>query len=316
VLQKVRKHIIASIIIGAILYLSISIYIDFQSVIEAFTSFNIFLIPLLLLLSYLNYFTRFLKWHYYLRILKIGTKFWDSFLIFMSGLIMSVTPGKFGELLKSYMLKKINNEPISKTAPIVLVERITDFLSLLFIAIIGGYIFNIGLYLIIITTIAFLILVLILSNKTISNILFRNLARIKYLRKILPNIEEAYKSSFEMMKIKPLILMFFLSLLSWFFEFLGFYVVLNEYNPEITLFWSSFTYAFSTIIGSITLLPGGLGVTDGSLTFLLVNDGFSTNTAVASTFIIRVVTLWFAVFVGIISVIIYQRKFGRISNYD
>ena len=58
---------------------------------------------------------------------------------------MSVTPGKFGELLKSYMLKQISNEPISKTAPIVLVERITDFLSLLFIAIIGSYLFGIGI---------------------------------------------------------------------------------------------------------------------------------------------------------------------------
>jgi uncharacterized protein (TIRG00374 family) len=89
--------------------------------------------------------------------------------------------------------------------------------------------------------------------------------------------------------------MFLLSFVSWFFECFGFYLILENFDNSISLFWSSFAYAFSTILGSITMLPGGLGVTDGSLAFLLVQKGFSADISVTATFIIRVVTLWFAV---------------------
>ena len=61
------------------------------------------------------------------------------------------------------------------------------------------------------------------------------------------------------------------------------------------------------------MLPAGLGVTEGSLTFLLVEGGVAKNIAVAATFIIRVVTLWFALFVGIVSITLYQKRFGQIT---
>jgi len=61
-------------------------------------------------------------------------------------------------------------------------------------------------------------------------------------------------------------------------------------------------------------LPGGLGLTEGSLTFLLVQKGVSADIAVATTFIVRVVTLWFAVLVGIVSLSFYQKRFGKIKS--
>ena len=61
------------------------------------------------------------------------------------------------------------------------------------------------------------------------------------------------------------------------------------------------------------MLPGGLGVTEGSLTFLLVQKQVATDVAVATTFLIRVVTLWFAVLVGIISLSLYQKRYGKIK---
>ena len=56
------------------------------------------------------------------------------------------------------------------------------------------------------------------------------------------------------------------------------------------------------------MLPGGLGATDASIAFLLVSlQNVAQNIAVAATLIIRVATLWFAVLVGIVSVLFYQK---------
>ena len=130
-LKKLKRKVILSTVIAGVLYLAFTIYADFDSVVNAFSQFNLMLLPVLLFLSFLNYFTRFLKWDYYLLIVKVKMKKLDSLSTFMSGLIMSVTPAKLGEVLKSVLVKEITGDSISKTAPIILAERITDFLSLL-----------------------------------------------------------------------------------------------------------------------------------------------------------------------------------------
>jgi uncharacterized protein (TIRG00374 family) len=61
---------------------------------------------------------------------------------------------------------------------------------------------------------------------------------------------------------------------------------------------TTFIYAFSTLVGALLLLPGGLGGTEGSMVALLVADGAVKPLAVAATFVTRVATLWFAVLAG------------------
>lgn len=61
------------------------------------------------------------------------------------------------------------------------------------------------------------------------------------------------------------------------------------------------------------MIPGGLGVTEGSLTFLLIESGVTKNIAVASTFIFRVATLWFAIIVGVLSLVLYQKRTGKLN---
>ena len=51
------------------------------------------------------------------------------------------------------------------------------------------------------------------------------------------------------------------------------------------------------------MLPGGIGATEGSLTYLLVQKGLSSNDAVTATIIMRLVTLWLSVIIGAIALI-------------
>ena len=310
---KVKRNIFISLAAAGLIYLLFSLYADFDKVLKAFSLFNWFLLPLLLLLSFSNYFTRFLKWDFYLRLLKVKIKKIDSFSVFMSGLIMSVTPGKMGELLKAYLVKQITGEPISKTAPIIFAERITDFLSLIFIGLIGGYVYNFGRAIIIAVGIFFVIVTIALTNKNIGEAIINYFSKIKFIKKYTEHAKSAYESSYQMLQLKPLMQMSVLSLVAWFFECLGYYLILTNFHVEISLLWASFSYAFATIVGAISMLPGGLGVTEGSLTLLLQQKHYSLDIAFASTFLIRIVTLWFAVLVGIVSVLLYQKRFGKIT---
>jgi len=308
-LKKVKKNILISLGLGALFYLIISFYADYDAVLKAFGRFSWALFPVLLAFSFSNYFTRFLKWHYYIKLLKIKLSFGDSFAIFMIGLIMSVTPGKFGELLKSYMVKEKTDVQLSRTIPIVFSERITDFISVVILALSGALFFNYEIVLLSVVGVFFLIVVYVISNRNLSLKLLFFLGKIKILSKHIPKLTEAYESSYLMLKIKPLVLMTLLSIVAWSFECFGFYLILTNFNVLISVFWATFVYGFSTIAGSITMLPAGLGVTDGSLTFFIIEKGYSSDVAVAATFIVRVVTLWFAVFVGVASVFLFKNRF-------
>lgn len=312
-LKKVKKNILIATAAAGLIYLAFTIYADFNSVARAFSTFNWFYLPLLVMLAYMNYISRFFKWDYYLRILKVKITRRDSFFIFMSGLIMSVTPGKMGELLKAYLVKQVSGTPVSKTAPIIFVERITDFVSLIMIALVGAYTFNYGKTIVIGVGIFFLLVLIIISSKKLAFSILKFLEKSRFLKKHMQNIHQLYESAYILLRPEPLILMTLLSLISWSLECFAYYLILFNFGINLSFLWSAFSYAFATIIGAVSMLPGGLGVTEGSLTFFLVEQKISNELAVASTFIIRVVTLWFAVLVGIISVTMYQNRFGKIN---
>lgn len=312
-LKKLRNKILISLAVAGVLYLGFTIYADYKQVLAAFEKFNWLLLPLLLLLSFSNYLCRFLKWDYYLSLIKVKVKKIDSLSIFMSGLVMSITPGKMGEFLKSYLVKELNQTPVSKTLPIIFAERVTDFISLLFLALIGAYIYDYGREIVIGVSVFFLLVVVIISNKKFALPMLKQLERSSFLRKHLSSIHNAYESSYQLLQPAPILKMSILSLGSWFFECLGYYIILINFGLDVSLLWATFCYGFATIVGAISMLPGGLGITEGSLTYLLIKKGSPKEIAVTSTFIVRIVTLWFAVLVGVISVTLYQRRFGKVN---
>lgn len=225
---------------------------------------------------------------------------------------MAITPGKVGEVFKSYLLKEQNGTAISKSGPIILAERITDFLSLVILSMVGALMFGFETNLIIVTGLFFILLILLISSKKISYRIMNFFERFRYFSRISHKIHTAYDSIYQMVRFKELMVTLLLSIIAWFFECAGFYLVINSFGIEnlihVNIFVATFIYGFATIAGAVTMLPGGLGATEASIAFMLVTlQGIAENVAVAATLIIRVATLWFAVIVGIVSILFYQK---------
>ncbi len=305
-MKKYNKYVIPTVIFSAAFYVALSFYGDWEKISALFRAFPLAVVPALLLLSLANYFARFLKWHYYLRTVTDKVKFAESFFVFHSALALSFSPGKVGDLIKSLFLKESHDLEIRKTAPIVLVERITDFTSLLLISIAGAFAYNYGRDATLAVSVFFLILIVVLSVPSLGKKIISLFGKFRFLLSALEPFETAYDTSAELLAPRRLVLMTLLSLLAWFFECLGFYIILINFKVQISLFGASFIYAFSTIIGAVTMAPAGIGFTEGSLTFLLIENGATKDAAVASTLLVRLVTLWFAVLVGIANLFAYK----------
>ncbi len=312
-IENLHKRILFSILIGTLILAFLTIYADLDNLLLALKSFKwTFLIPVLLL-SFLNYIVRFLRWEFYLRKLNIRISTLKSFLIFISGLTMSITPAKFGEALKSYLLKITDNIRISHSAPIVVVERLTDFIALVILAIYGSFHFNYGVEIVAGVGLVLVGSVLLISKK---ELFYQILNQAKKFtgEKISRKINTAYDSIAELANVKVLIPSVLISTISWFFECIGFYIVIKAYSNDFTLDLATFIYSFSTIAGAVSMLPGGLGITEGSLTSLLILNKIKKDSAVAITIIIRFATLWFAVALGILSLYTFQKMIHKFKN--
>jgi len=216
------------------------------------------------------------------------------------------------------LLKEQVNVPVSTSAPIVIAERITDFLSLILLSIAGAITFNYGKGLIIAVGIFFVLVIILLSSRRLSIGLIKILEKFKLFSRFSHKIHVAYDSIYKMVQPRELVIAVLLSVLAWFFECFGFYLVINGFGVagiiHINVFIATFIYGFSTILGAITMLPGGLGATDASIAGLLVVLNIPKNISVASTLIIRVATLWFAVLVGVIALTFYQKYTNKQIN--
>jgi uncharacterized protein (TIRG00374 family) len=213
----------------------------------------------------------------------------------------------------------MNRTPISYSAPIILVERLTDFLGLLMIAFAGAYAIQLdyGRTILILMTVFFVGLLLLLSSQRASLVLIRLVERLPIIGKFAAKVEQAYQSSALLVKPKALAIGIGLGLIAWFCECFGLFLVLEGFDVHFRIMSAAFIYAFATVVGALTFLPGGLGATEASMTGLLVFAKIPKHTAVATTFIIRAATLWFAVVVGAVALMFYQKRFSaKVAEFN
>ena len=308
-LDKIKNRLLLFIIFGIAIFVVLSIYADINDMITAFYSFKWIYIPLILFLTFLNYIFRFFKWDYYLKNIGINISRKDSIIVFFSGLTMSVTPAKLGEVFKSYLLKKLNDTEISRSVPIVFAERATDMIGLIILAAIGFSAFGYGKEVLLIVMAFIILAILVIQSKRICLRLIDLISRIRFFSKFADNFYALYESAYTLFGLKNVLIAVSISVISWFFECLALFFVLKGFGVDASLLVSTFAFSFSTVAGAVSMIPGGLGVAEGSITGLLVMDGIPKAIAVGSTLIIRFCTLWFGVGIGIIALSIFNNKF-------
>ncbi len=329
--SRTARGVILSVAAGAALYVLLAAgYGDGRQVVSQLRSISPGLIALGLFLASLNFLFRFVRWHYYLRLLSVPAwpqpkpdrvdgdethlSLLDSMLVFFSGFALTVTPGKVGEVLKSYLLRESYRQPIARTAPIVLAERLTDLIGVLLLALIGvstwmrpehHYLIGIGVSLC-------LSLTLLATWRSLVYLVLSFVEKLPaFGPKLAPKLREFYDSAYVLLRPVPLLLATVTSVFSWFCECLAFYITIHGFadggQASVTL--ATFIYSVMTVAGALAFVPGGLGVTEGGMALLLAELGpMPRASAVAATLLIRMETLWFAVFLGVLALVWFSRR--------
>lgn len=299
---RIRRLILA-ILLGVVVYGAFVAYSGYTRMQAVLRDFSWAAFAIALALASANYVLRFGKWQYYLR--RLGVRHvpaGHSALIFLSGFVLTVTPGKLGEVFKSAVLARTHDVPVEETAPIVVAERLTDVIAIVVWVVAGSLGFRGGTSWAIAGALAVaLALAAIFWQRPVRGFLDA-LSRRPRFSLWVPRLGRAYDSLRIVSTPSALGWPVLLSIIGWGLEGVALHVLLDAFGQSQPLSFSVFFYATATLAGALIPVPGGLGVTEAVIHEQLVHVAQAPEpVAVASMILIRLATLWWAVLVGFIA---------------
>ena len=271
----------------------------------------------ILLLTLVNYGLRYLKWHYLLGQLGIHIAHRDNMWIFGIGLAMVISPAKAGEVVKPYLVREITGASMSRTIPALVAERATDGIAVVALAAVGVTTYYAEATNLILTVIAVIALgIVAVAIEPVATAGIRLIGAVPVIGRIAPRLHEAYGALRVCLAPIPLFVTVALSIVAWFAECVGYWLVFMGMQVSASLGVCTFLYAFATVFGAPS--PGGMGMADLALAEGAINliDGVSPGQALAATLLIRVATLWFGVLIGALALLKVDGLIARTRTHD
>ena len=300
--MKLDNRLILVLVAAVGIYAIFLFTSDFNIITEKISNFKINYLPLILFLVTASWCPVFIKWHFLLKNCEIDIPLTRSITVFLSGLAFDITPGKLGALMKSQILKTSFNIPRTKTAPIILVEKVYDLIGAILASIIGIIILGMDVYLIIIAILVLAMVFFFLYYRPASELFFKRVTKTKFFSKYVENISEFDKIIQKSTTVKITTICVLLAVTYWFIISAAAYYTLIAFDINILDYLKVLAiYATSALLGAISLVPGGIGITEGTLVGLLTLEGIGISTALILSVMIRIFILWYPVCLGLLS---------------
>jgi glycosyltransferase 2 family protein len=295
-----RPWLIAVAALGVLLYLGVAFWVDAPRLLAALARLGWWGAAAVLALSFVSYLQRFQRWHLY--ILRFGHSLPAPrhLLIYLSGFAFTLSPGKAGEVIRSWYLRE-HGISYAESLAAFFVERMLDVLAMVLLAalivadhpayrgLIGG---------------ALLIVILVILGvgrpeipTWLDSFAARRHGRIA---SGAAGIGRLLRSSTRLLSVWPLTWGVALGVLAWSTLGMGFYLICQGLHITLSPLAAVGIYATAVLAGNAAIfLPGGIGGTEVVMVTLLRETGASLQSAVIAALLCSLASLWFAVLVGI-----------------
>lgn len=244
-------------------------------------------------LCLLSYVLRGVRWRLWMA--HYGRHFgWVKGLrLYLAGYAFTPTPGNVGEALRGLMLAQ-KPLPMLQSLAIFGAERLADLLCLLLLCLPAALWLvkqsafdGLPVWLMGLAGAALLVVAVV------AVVVWRN--RQSLLQR-MGWLQEAWLC----LSVRPLV-WFGLTLAAWAAQGLAVWLICRALDVQIPVLTAIGFYAVAMVAGALSALPAGLGGMELVLTGLLVAQGASTAQALSITVLVRLVTLWLAVAIGVLA---------------
>lgn len=257
---------------------------------------------ILLACSLVNYLLRFVRWAFYLRSLQHRLPGLRHLGYYLSGFALTTTPGKAGETIRSFYLKR-HGVSYTDSLACFFVER---FLDVVIITLLATLIFishrDYQLFVILVLITLLLLLPLLQSRLPLRlfHFLAQKLANTR-LATLFAHTATLLQQAHRLLLLRRLYPGLLLGALAWLVQGMAFYYLLQISGSTLSVNAALGIYALSLLAGALSFIPGGIGATEGVMALLLLAHGVEREIAFSLPIINRVTTLWFAVALGLLA---------------
>ncbi|MBB3189397.1 lysylphosphatidylglycerol synthase transmembrane domain-containing protein [Halomonas cerina] len=298
------RALVLSIVAAMAGYLAFSLWGGWDDVVAAFVQIGVMGTLVALSMSLVNYGLRFVRWQLYLAQLDHRVAWRPSLRIYLSGFALTTTPGKAGEAFRGVLLKQ-HGVPFPTTFAAFISERLSDLVAIVLLTLVGLAQYPPARGLVLAGVAGIVVIVLCLSNQRLLTRLGhwasgrqdRGARMVAHTLHMLGNARRCHRPG--LLAVASVI-----SVVAWGAEALAFHWILVWLGADVSLAFAVFVYALSMLAGALSFLPGGLGGAEAVMVSLLVLKGLTMPMAIAATVFIRLATLWFAVMLGLLALIL------------
>ncbi len=308
--RRTIRAVLGFVAIGVLLYLASVFWFGWQEVVTAFADLGLQNLLIGAIVSSSSYLWRFARWEHALHILGNTVPRFAHVRIYLAGLSLTTTPGKAGETFRSALLIR-HDVRVTDSLAAFLVDRGSDVLGVILLG-----------------TLAAIMVEHRFAWVGLSSFVFILLASITFARLLLHRIASAGWSrlgaSVTWLPIKggqetlgawakvwtlPRVSAFSaIAMLAYGTQALVFAWFCHILATGISVADSVLIFVQATLFGAASMIPGGLGAMEAALFLQLVGRGVSDGVAMSLAISIRLVTLWFGMLLGVVSLLSLSGK--------
>ncbi|MBD3313497.1 flippase-like domain-containing protein [Candidatus Woesearchaeota archaeon] len=319
--KKIRNILLT--LVGIAIFIAVYSYIGFAEVAYILQqNLTLSVIVLALALTTINIMIRTYRWDIILKHLKPCKVPYASMLsyTFAGSFLANITPGKVGELGKSYFLKKTHGVGLRYGLSSIAIDKVSDILVTGCVAVFFFlyFVLKVKLIFTIMWMAAFiaLIVTVIIAAKIFSGrIMKMGLAkRFMKKKKLTPDeVNQIFKAMASPHFLAKVIL---ISAVLWLVGAYRLMIIGNSIGIEMAYIYYVMVLSISLLIGGLSFIPSGIGINDAVMIFLFNLMGGSLELYGAATLANTILSVVFVNLVGGILLITLLGKVreSRIKN--
>jgi glycosyltransferase 2 family protein len=271
-------------------------------------------IVLFLALSVSTLFIKSLSYYLILKRAKITATYLQSTKIFFASQLMTPLPA--GETGRVVLTTKETGADTAKVTGSVLTQAFLEILSAVVVALVGSMFFEFFRTPVLIALVILSFTIAVFVSEKVWTYVFGLLTKIKFFVRNKKNISDAYKTirSHVFMKKtlipnRNFVLILFLLIAGQIVGGVLLHYICLSLGLDLTILRSLFLYSAAVVIqGLLSVLPGGVGTTEGGVAGILLSFGSSYDTAVAVVIVYRLFTLLLYLALGFVFFMIFYRE--------
>jgi uncharacterized protein (TIRG00374 family) len=249
--------------------------------------------------SLCNYLLRFARWQRFVRALGHFVPKWINLRIYLSGLALTATPGKTGELVRGVFLRPYG-VPYAQSFVLFFWDRLSDLAGVLVLAVAAGGLLASG-YSVLLPGVL-LVVALLWVLRPGGALFLRALLFLqgRLTRRVRRHVRSLTRLRRADARLTPSLALGGVTAgtAAYGAQGIGLLVLANAAGVPLDLAGAILVVSVSTLAGAAVLLPGGAGIVEVTSVALLAAQGIPQPEAVALGLVHRLTTFWFAIGLG------------------